>query len=129
MRRHTIWSLVTGVQTCALPICTAVELLYRRKVEFAHGRGHCTRPILLFAEIGIDERVMVDDDPVVGRHLHVEFEIFGADCGCVTESSAEERRVGKEWVRKLRTRWSPYQRKNKTELTTRLVNNQKQTQN
>src|SRR3546814_15515781 len=22
---------------------TAVELLYRRKVEFAHGRGHCTR--------------------------------------------------------------------------------------
>src|SRR3546814_19573485 len=85
MRRHTIWSLVTGVQTCALPICTAVELLYRRKVEFAHGRGHCTRPILLFAEIGIDERVMLDDDPVVGRHLHVEFEIFGADFGCVTE--------------------------------------------
>src|SRR3546814_4825350 len=87
-RRHTRCSLVTGVQTCALPI--------------------------------------LDRDLVVARNSHGRTPSFSLDC-CAAASTwransalngapsfctpcparTEEGRVGKECVRKCRTRWSP----------------------
>src|SRR3546814_9536846 len=97
IRRHTRCALVTGVQTCALPIFKAVyggggrglkvartleeipELFESatREAIGAFGRGEC------LVEKFLD------------RPRHVE-----------TQRS-EERRVGKECVSQCRSRWSP----------------------
>src|SRR3546814_6351864 len=77
-RRHTRCALVTGVQTCALPICSgAVPLLRPARLRHEKGprpyraRPFCSSMLLLS-----------------GR--------------------SEERRVGKECVSTCRSRWSPY---------------------
>src|SRR3546814_7106299 len=81
-RRHTRCALVTGVQTCALPIClsesssgsrrrkpsTTLKQLPRRR----SGRIH---PVKTAGTVGV---------------------------------RSEERRVGKECVSTCRSRWSPY---------------------
>src|SRR3546814_6597966 len=67
-RRHTSCALVTGVQTCALPICAG-------------------RPRRFFV-------------------LHQWRQ--GLASAVSGSSRSEERRVGKECVRKCRSRWSPY---------------------
>src|SRR3546814_10124062 len=87
-RRHTRCALVTGVQTCALPIChcngcdertlTCVESL--STASGSPGKPSCTAmaaPILSFENLGLSQR-------------------------------SEERRVGKECVSTCRSRWSPY---------------------
>src|SRR3546814_9823424 len=83
-RRHTRCALVTGVQTCALPISLdrgAADLAVAlRRMGVAHGEqpaGDLDRQIEL------------------GPRRHV------AD-------RSEERRVGKECVSTCRSRWSPY---------------------
>src|SRR3546814_2058183 len=92
-RRHTRCALVTGVQTCALPICKQglVEVLslpigfVPRRVRFVGHREHQVhgRPP---TPIGTVERPL---QPHVGPR-------------------SEERRVGKECVSTCRSRWSPY---------------------
>src|SRR3546814_10097379 len=80
-RRHTRCALVTGVQTCALPICNR-----RRRVDaaFEAQQGH-TLP------------------DVVEILLHRWYPRL------VLESvRSEERRVGKECVSTCRYRWLPY---------------------
>src|SRR3546814_4986219 len=79
-RRHTRCALVTGVQTCALPICLLILCDMRNearassyKVETAH-------------------------DP----RRDTDIEEGGGNC------RSEERRVGKECVSTCRSRWSPY---------------------
>src|SRR3546814_1694152 len=88
-RRHTICALVTGVQTCALPICAVIE--------------HIAFPIvmisgpLLYWVGGWDSSatwLMIKLLIVVGFFLPIE--------------RSEERRVGKECVSTCRSRWSPY---------------------
>src|SRR3546814_7310649 len=83
-RRHTRCALVTGVQTCALPICGR-EL----KPRFAHYGSFFShwdrRGALGCASVGQSEVLGV------------------APCG-----RSEERRVGKECVSTCRSRWSPY---------------------
>src|SRR3546814_1896179 len=78
-RRHTRCALVTGVQTCALPI-----FVIRTAVE--DGRS---------ADVAypLRARLLV---PVV-----ITLAAFGA-------GRSEERRVGKECVSTCRSRWSPY---------------------
>src|SRR3546814_5874463 len=79
-RRHTRCALVTGVQTCALPICypgTILALAVRRSPT--HRRTLETPPLVLGARAKEQE---------LGR--------------------SEERRVGKECVSTCRSRWSPY---------------------
>src|SRR3546814_4975100 len=86
-RRHTRCALVTGVQTCALPICSLAAL--ERTSGDPEARRERTRVVL--AE-------MVDlmlEDPRKGRIV-------------LLESRSEERRVGKECVSTCRSRWSPY---------------------
>src|SRR3546814_5967370 len=78
-RRHTRCALVTGVQTCALPICGQLasrwgQILLRRALASAI------------------------DTPAT---------INGADLAA-ERARSEERRVGKECVSTCRSRWSPY---------------------
>src|SRR3546814_2249725 len=81
-RRHTRCALVTGVQTCALPI-------------WLH-----PSPI---PQQGIDSRIIFFDvSPFENAACH-----NGAACYRLTDRS-EERRVGKECVSTCRSRWSPY---------------------
>src|SRR3546814_8695460 len=91
-RRHTRCALVTGVQTCALPISViaarrsleqrdaVVQLLHRRRA----------RPY------GVEADLVVG--MAGGEILHQSLR-------------SEERRVGQECVSKCRSRWSPYQYK------------------
>src|SRR3546814_18690441 len=88
-RRHTICALVTGVQTCALPISTtdpAPADLLALGAELAgpeHRRDRTTRCCpLTTSRTGATRR-------------------------------SEERRVGKECVSTCRSRWSPYHKKKK----------------
>src|SRR3546814_4215028 len=84
-RRHTRCALVTGVQTCALPIYTLGmdrERLRRQKLaeQFARIDRHGQQRAVL-------RRLAL---PHLGR------------------TRSEERRVGKECVSTCRSRWSPY---------------------
>src|SRR3546814_4219856 len=79
-RRHTRCALVTGVQTCALPI-SGIGLL-----------------VMIYARY-----YMSPDDPVV-RFFSFLLGFMGSMLGI----ESEERRVGKECVSTCRSRWSPY---------------------
>src|SRR3546814_3327911 len=84
-RRHTRCALVTGVQTCALPIC--------------HGKMHGNRALItdvLKGRLGFDGLVVSDWNAIE----QVD--------DCTRTRRSEERRVGKECVSTCRSRWSPY---------------------
>src|SRR3546814_5954744 len=82
-RRHTRCALVTGVQTCALPIlASALEIMTDGPLGAAAFNNEFGRPALA----GYFRSFEIDTD--------------------VTRS--EERRVGKECVSTCRSRWSPY---------------------
>src|SRR3546814_5777356 len=96
-RRHTRCALVTGVQTCALPISWAAAAPGSvRRASAAVPRGTAYHS-LLRSRVGgvffVDDRVAL-----VSGGLHRD---HGLD-------RSEERRVGKECVSKCRSRWSPY---------------------
>src|SRR3546814_1118933 len=87
-RRHTICALVTGVQTCALPISSMLVLLFLyfgwmalSQASEASDGGHNKAPAIF----GLVGAVNI---PIIHR--------------------SEERRVGKECVSTCRSRWSPY---------------------
>src|SRR3546814_7549288 len=88
-RRHTRCALVTGVQTCALPICS-------RPNTSASTTTSTTANI-------IDARIHTTSD---GMALD-NFLIQDAN-GAPFSDRSEERRVGKECVSTGRSRWSPY---------------------
>src|SRR5258708_22295644 len=77
--------LVTGVQTCALPISTAPKTLTIDVVVVAEGRG---------GVVGVHDDLVEHAGARVGR-------VVGVTQG---DLRSEERRVGKE----CRSRWSPY---------------------
>src|SRR3546814_5227140 len=80
-RRHTRCALVTGVQTCALPILSEGRRLVGRRWR---GRERISYPM---------------------HCLHCAWlSVFGP----VKPIRSEERRVGKECVSTCRSRWSPY---------------------
>src|SRR3546814_7401411 len=87
-RRHTRCALVTGVQTCALPIFTSASARRGAATALlkpaARARGH---------HAATDENS--DENRRTGR------------------ARSEERRVGKECVSTCRSRWSPYHKKKK----------------
>src|SRR3546814_4442481 len=82
-RRHTRCALVTGVQTCALPILRDSD--------------HGVRDISDEERPPDDRRVR--SVPVSPRRMTQDH------CG---NGRSEERRVGKECVSTCRSRWSPY---------------------
>src|SRR3546814_2956475 len=86
-RRHTRCALVTGVQTCALPISADGEAAVRlapATAVFAH--------VVEAAQFAALVRGAVAADVAVRAVL----------------ARSEERRVGKECVSTCRSRWSPY---------------------
>src|SRR3546814_1801630 len=80
-RRHTRCALVTGVQTCALPISRDHDLL----------------------DLGARRLRLLADHRHVDRHLAP-----AVDRVARADDRSEERRVGKECVSTCRSRWSPY---------------------
>src|SRR3546814_17252263 len=103
-RRHTRCALVTGVQTCALPIsgCAPVPLSPARAgraiVLHPPGTGRVFRRRRAVAS--------GDQHPAQGAPVHLR------EPGRLGRS--EERRVGKECVSTCRYRGSPYHTKKKT---------------
>src|SRR3546814_8737006 len=84
-RRHTRCALVTGVQTCALPI---YDVVLRA--------AYAASPL-------------VADPPPVGTFTSWAGEInVGGGTVLPLHMRSEERRVGKECVSTCRSRWSPY---------------------
>src|SRR3546814_1939837 len=86
-RRHTRCALVTGVQTCALPISAAMWVEKEGAYGNAERRTHVWRQLV--------------DAPGEARSdswIMMEF----------AKRRSEERRVGKECVSTCRSRWSPY---------------------
>src|SRR3546814_6163929 len=80
-RRHTRCALVTGVQTCALPIW----------MTMAKGAAALNANINEFYDASMFSPQLVS--------------YYG---GSDYTNRSEERRVGKECVRTCRSRWSPY---------------------
>src|SRR3546814_3484562 len=91
-RRHTRCALVTGVQTCALPIFYAIGA--RALVE---GPTPITHPEQLAGLTAVLHRDMPDN-----------FAAWRRAAGVEDIERSEERRVGKECVSTCRSRWLPY---------------------
>src|SRR3546814_9783236 len=94
-RRHTRCALVTGVQTCALPICAEVV------GGNQGGAGH----------LGPNADMTLDDAFLRRRHrtiLPATAESTQRSIVASTGSRSDERRVGKECVSTCRSRWPPY---------------------
>src|SRR3546814_3604541 len=100
-RRHTRCALVTGVQTCALPIFGQLT------AGFSLGDAY-RRTDRLQIQYG----VRVDANRFTSRPgLNPQLEsLFGVRNDEVPNKiyRSEERRVGKECVSPCRSRWSPY---------------------
>src|SRR3546814_4280947 len=80
-RRHTRCALVTGVQTCALPICLSKRLRFSRA---RHPKASQKT-----------------------RRLPLHHPAHRPDAALRRGARSEERRVGKECVSTCRSRWSP----------------------
>src|SRR3546814_15952111 len=102
-RRHTRCALVTGVQTCALPIFT------KRSPTIA---TTATANVAIGGSISDTATLTGEYNPTSGS---VTFRLYGPDDATCTGTAirSEERRVGKECVITCRSRWSPYHYKKK----------------
>src|SRR3546814_6613628 len=108
-RRHTRCALVTGVQTCALPIYRGVHFKLLNVggglgVDYHEPDKH---PIVNFETYFAIFEQFLDLRP--GQEVHFELgRALVAQCGSLITRRSEERRVGKEGVSTCRSRWSPY---------------------
>src|SRR3546814_7969944 len=98
-RRHTRCALVTGVQTCALPIF----------VQKAKGEGLSLSPVENFDSVtGMGAQGSVTGKQLLlGNTLLMSREKVDISA-LKPQARSEERRVGKECVSTCRSRWSPY---------------------
>src|SRR3546814_1139763 len=110
-RRHTRCALVTGVQTCALPISTAQVV---RRIEAIHILAGCRVDTTELDQAACErERDLVDVTPILIDQV-ADIEHVNPDFALVAVEQtrnllrSEERRVGKECVSPCRSRWSPY---------------------
>src|SRR3546814_9423512 len=118
-RRHTRCALVTGVQTCALPIW--IESATRpRRSGYARARAAvCARRFACVSITPFGVPVVPDvyamtasaEASTGGRSAS------GAHPATSGTSRPEERREGKEWGSAGRTRWSPEHEKKKQNNT------------
>src|SRR3546814_7681254 len=104
-RRHTRCALVTGVQTCALPICAVATRIARRMVVPPQRDGGQRQ----YVEVPVPESSSESLQPVLDwmvGNLTVEHTV--PDLARRARMRSEERRVGKECVSTCGSRWSPY---------------------
>src|SRR3546814_18349280 len=105
-RRHTRCALVTGVQTCALPIYVSIPIFNgfytRSKVEQAKLQLKKTENQLESMKIWIDNEV------TNARNN------FNSAIASMNFQRSEERRVGQACVSKCRSWWVAYHSKTKT---------------
>src|SRR3546814_3210842 len=103
-RRHTRCALVTGVQTCALPISGSVTGADEIGPEtWREPEASQSAAAILYRErrLGFENRLL--------SHGYRGFAVSGTDAGGQWPNRrSEERRVGKECVSTCRSRWSPY---------------------
>src|SRR3546814_3846875 len=93
-RRHTRCALVTGVQTCALPILPPI----RNRIDMlATG---------IKSPVGV--KVSGADLATLDRLGAKIAQVVKTVPGTTSAIRSEERRVGKECVSTCRSRWSPY---------------------
>src|SRR3546814_6098831 len=103
-RRHTRCALVTGVQTCALPISLHAHVdadawEQPRLMAFLQAQGNIEpEEMARTFNCGIGMVVVVAEGDVA--EVTAALEAAG--------ERSEERRVGKECVSRCRSRWSPY---------------------
>src|SRR3546814_1164646 len=93
-RRHTRCALVTGVQTCALPICVRHDFQ--------------PNPSRTYATIGIEGLAPYWFEVEGALFLSDKGDVLARAEGYYDQRRSEERRVGKECVSTCRSRWSPY---------------------
>src|SRR3546814_9285055 len=97
-RRHTRCALVTGVQTCALPIYETTDSLTNEQ-------------LLDSVQYRTFQYFWEGAEPTSGmarERYHVDGVYPQNDKNVVTSGRSEERRVGKECVSTCRYRWSQY---------------------
>src|SRR3546814_17829169 len=93
-RRHTRCALVTGVQTCALPIS---GLSYRHA----------------FTRVLLPQALRITIPPMTTQFVQVVKNSSIVMLISLEDLRSEERRVGKACVSTCRSRWSPYHYKKK----------------
>src|SRR3546814_6458916 len=115
-RRHTRCALVTGVQTCALPISERIEeadfIVFTCSLN-AHNRHMLDAEVLARAKPGVlvvnvARGPLIDETALIsalhaGRVSAAALDVFAEE----PLPRSEERRVGKECVSTCRSRWSP----------------------
>src|SRR3546814_9192515 len=94
-RRHTICALVTGVQTCALPIWRPARV---------SSVGVWLVSLVVAVGMWLERYI------IIVTSLHRDFLPSSWDMyhGTIWDWRSEERRVGKECVSTCRSRWSSY---------------------
>src|SRR3546814_12117087 len=129
-RRHTRCALVTGVQTCALPISAAAQINVQtlRYQWFDHIFKGTSKPALLADRVnyqvsGSNEWRHVPSLAAMANGVLKLYPAMSGDTrpgvpAVITQTvdladrhdaaRSAERRVGKECVSKCRSRWSPY---------------------
>src|SRR3546814_3414223 len=103
-RRHTICALVTGVQTCALPICYHLLETAFRFIDLCDTLSFDVRSDGQIVREGEGMAGLAPQDDLVLRAASALQQATGTRQG----ARSEERRVGKECVSTCRSRWSPY---------------------
>src|SRR3546814_16850581 len=124
-RRHTRCALVTGVQTCALPICKEVGAIGRAIVRnpkvFLFDEPLSNLDAALRVQMRLElsrlhqelqaTMIYVTHDQVEAMTLADKVVVLNGgrieQVGSPMELRSEERRVGKECVSTCRSRWSP----------------------
>src|SRR3546814_3675486 len=108
-RRHTRCALVTGVQTCALPISEAVDLFRIRREMLVHANLVNHVHLVRFEE----GRIELRPTPDAPRDLANRTATLLSDWTgrrwvvSIAQDRSDERRVGTECVSTCRSRWAP----------------------
>src|SRR3546814_18082471 len=103
-RRHTSCGLVTGVQTCALPIW-GLEVIRNWIPDLHLAEKKLLASVLAGSRQGGKLLMTMFDEE---RLSLAAFDISTAERIYKSNRRSEERRVGKECVSTCRSRWSPF---------------------
>src|SRR3546814_3138609 len=109
-RRHTRCALVTGVQTCALPISLIRRLMATHEVVVTIEEGSIGGLGAHVLTLASDEGLTDPDSASGGLKIRtMRLPDLFLDHGAPEKQyRSEARRVGKECVRRCRYRWSRY---------------------